>query len=103
MNYQNAVHEASCRSEAKGLGRSGMLEVEKRYAFDSCGHRSVLGISFRRAVLTRMSQDKLHVRAKKRLCWLTTAIFDCHKEYGKGELSIYCFNDSFELLPFRTL
>jgi hypothetical protein len=51
---------------AKGLDHSGTLEAEKRYAWWGGWHRSVSGVSFRREVLTRMSQDKPHVRATKK-------------------------------------
>jgi len=63
---RNAVHEASRRSVAEGLDHSGTLEAEKRHAWWGGWHRSVSGVSFRREVPTRMSQDKPHVRAIKR-------------------------------------
>src|SRR6266567_4934180 len=63
---RNGVNEASRRSVAEGLDHSGTLEAEKRYAWWGGWHRSVSGVSFRREVLTRMSQDKPHGRATKR-------------------------------------
>ncbi len=63
---RNGVNEASRRSVAEGLDHSGTLEAEKRYAWWGGWHRSVSGVSFRREVPTRMSQDKPHLRATKR-------------------------------------
>lgn len=54
---------ASRRSAAEGLDRSATLGAEKRHATESW-HRSVSGVSFRRVVLSRMSQDKPMQRAR---------------------------------------
>jgi len=66
LAYSNEGIEASRRSKAEGLDHSGTLEAEKRYAWWGGWHRSVSGVSFRRVVPSRMSQDKPHVRATKR-------------------------------------
>ncbi len=58
---------ASRRSEAEGLDRSATLGAEKRHAREGW-HRSVSGVSFRRGVLSRMSQDKPMQRARSYEC-----------------------------------
>src|SRR6266571_2345393 len=48
---------------AEGLDRSATLGAEKRQAREGW-HRSISGLSFRRGVLSRMSQDKPMQRAR---------------------------------------
>ncbi len=55
---------ASRRSAAQGLDRSATLGAEKRQAREGW-HRSLSGLSFRRGVLSRMSQDKPMQRARR--------------------------------------
>ena len=50
-------------AEAEGLDRSATLGAEKRQARE-VWHRSISGLSFRRVVLSRMSQDKPMQRAR---------------------------------------
>jgi hypothetical protein len=52
---------------AEGLDRSATLGAEKRQAQEG-GHRSVSDLSFRRAVLSRMSQDKPMPRVVLNIC-----------------------------------
>ena len=99
---RNAVHEASRRSEAEGLDHSGTLEAEKRHALWGGWHRSVSGVSFRREVLTRMSQDKPHLRATTRLGGVSLLLLSllkiCRSSVQKinssSLLHISCLHDS---------